>query len=181
MNGAPTGRPSIPLMAGIMAPQHGRARRGPVGRHPQTDRAPCLKYERKIAVAEKTEYFGRISCETDAVRPLLASDFALGSGWGNTASVAVQTGSHEGAFTITITSAGTGQGASPDCTLTWPGGPWTQRTGATRWPHSVATVAGGAQLTVPWAVVSDSDVCLMVWGGTPVADETFSVTVLTMG
>lgn len=50
---------------------------------------------------------------------LAASQIALSGGWGTTASAAIKAGSNDAAGEIAITSAGTGQGANPTCTVTF--------------------------------------------------------------
>lgn len=64
---------------------------------------------------------GRIGAQIGT--PAVAANFALGAGWGTTASVSVGAGSNDQAGTITITSAGTGQAqATADVTFTFADG-----------------------------------------------------------
>jgi len=61
---------------------------------------------------------GRIGAELGTA--VASSNFALGAGWGTTASVAVTAGSNDQAGIITVTSAGTGQAqATANVTLTF--------------------------------------------------------------
>ncbi len=55
---------------------------------------------------------------------LVAGDFALSAGWGTTATVSAVSGTDQ-RFRITVTSAGTGQGANPTITFTFQDGTWT--------------------------------------------------------
>ena len=50
---------------------------------------------------------------------LVSGDFALSSGWGDTASVSVAGNSTDGRWRITVTSNGSGFGADPTVTLTF--------------------------------------------------------------
>jgi fibronectin-binding autotransporter adhesin len=55
---------------------------------------------------------------------LVSGDFSLSAGWGNTSSISGLSGT-DSAFTLTITSGGTGQAANPTITLTFHDGTWT--------------------------------------------------------
>lgn len=64
---------------------------------------------------------GRIGAQIGTAA--VAADFALGAGWGNTASVVVTAGSNDQAGIITVTSAGTGQAqATANVTFTFKDG-----------------------------------------------------------
>lgn len=57
-----------------------------------------------------------------------AGDFALGAGWGSTASLAVQAGSNDQRGVVTVTSGGTGQAqATASVTLTFKDGAYASR------------------------------------------------------
>jgi len=65
----------------------------------------------------------------------VAGDFALGAGWGNTASAAVTTGSNDQRGTLTVTSAGTGQSqATATVVHTFSDGAYASA------PHPIVTV-----------------------------------------
>jgi hypothetical protein len=108
---------------------------------------------------------------------LTASNFALSAGFGTTATVsAVTTGSTDACFQITITSAGTGQGASPTCTLTFADGVWrNEATGAAITPIATLTRNGGSQLTVNPTWTATSTTLVITFPGTPVAAETYVI------
>jgi hypothetical protein len=60
----------------------------------------------------------------DGGSSLVAGDFSLSAGWGDTASVSVTAGSKDERWEITITPAGTGISANPTVTLTFKNGAW---------------------------------------------------------
>jgi len=100
---------------------------------------------------------------------LVAGDFALSAGWGTTASVGTITGFDQW-MQFTITSAGTGQGASPTATLTFKDGTWTNA------PIAVCQRADRAnQAGVHFTWTTTATTLVLTFGGTPVAAETFVV------
>jgi len=75
---------------------------------------------------------GRIGAEIGTA--VAAANFALGAGWGSTASVAVSAGSNDQAGIITVTSAGTGQAqATANITLTFVDGAYASIPRAVIW------------------------------------------------
>ena len=107
---------------------------------------------------------------------LAAANFALSAGFGSTASVsAVLTGSTDMMGQITITSAGTGQGASPTCTLTFADGAFRADDGTALSPLAVVQRNGGSQVTVDFTWSSTSTTLVLTLAGTPVAAQTFTV------
>lgn len=113
-------------------------------------------------------------------KALASANFALSAGFGSTASVAVASGSTDSAFQITITSAGTGQGASPTCTLTFADGSWTasqnvwQDLGSCT-PLVIAQRNGGDQPSVDFTWAATPTTVVLTFAGTPVAGETYTV------
>ena len=106
---------------------------------------------------------------------LVAGDFSLSAGWGTTASVSAVSGTDQ-RFRITVTSAGTGQGANPTITLTFKDGTWTTA------PFAVAHRGGGSQPTVSLDVTSTTATTLVAtFNGTPVAAETYDINCIVMG
>ena len=107
---------------------------------------------------------------------LVAGDFALSAGWGSTASVGSLRGTdqfHE----LVITSAGTGQGASPTLTLTYKDGTWT-----TAPVVRVNRQDFASQATVTFTVTTQSATqYVLTFNGTPVAAETFRICVFVGG
>ena len=107
---------------------------------------------------------------------LVAGDFALSAGWGNTASVGSLRGTdqfHE----LTITSAGTGQGASPTLTLTYKDGTWS-----TAPVVRVNRQEFASQATVTFGVTTQSATqYVLTFNGTPVAAETYRICVFVGG
>lgn len=75
---------------------------------------------------------GRIGAEVGTVA--VSGAFALGAGWGTTASVAVATGSNDQAGIITVTSSGTGQAqATANITFTFTDGAYAATPRAVFW------------------------------------------------
>ena len=100
---------------------------------------------------------------------LVAGDFALSAGWGTTASVGTITGNDQW-LQATITSAGTGQGASPTATLTFKDGTWTSA------PIAVCQRADRAsQTTIEFTWTTTATTLVLTFEGTPVAAETFVI------
>ena len=112
---------------------------------------------------------------------LAASNFALSAGFGNTASLTVATGSTDMASQIVITSAGTGQGASPTCTLTFADGAFVDANGAAISPLFSVSRNGGSQLTVNFTWTTTSTTLVMTFPGTPVAAETYTLSIRCHG
>jgi hypothetical protein len=102
---------------------------------------------------------------------LAAGDFALSGGWGSTASVGTVRGTDQ-FFSFVVTSAGTGQGASPTITLTYHDGTWT-----TAPPVTCNRQDFASQPTVTFSTNDTSATALVLtFNGTPVAAETYKLT-----
>lgn len=111
-------------------------------------------------------------------KALVAGDFALSAGFGNTATVSsVLAGSTDSRFRIVITSAGTGQGANPTCTLTFADLGWRAPDGASIIPVAIACRGGGSQPTVQFSATCTTTTCVLTFMGTPVDTETYTVNV----
>ncbi len=106
---------------------------------------------------------------------LVAGDFALSAGWGDTASVGTITGA-DARCKFTVTSAGVGQAANPTITLTFKDGTWTVT------PFVVACRGGGSQLGIqPCVTGVTATTVTLTWPGTPVAAETFQFILQAVG
>lgn len=115
--------------------------------------------------------FARMAGSGGTAHATNGSDWALSGGFGSTASVAVAAGSTDSRGKITITSAGTGQGANPTATLTFKDGTW----GSAPLGAFVCR-GGGSQLSIPVIVSSVSATQLVLqFIGTPVAAETYVI------
>lgn len=101
----------------------------------------------------------------------VVGDFALSAGWGTTASLTVAPGSNDSRGSITITSAGTGQGANPTVTLTFHDGAWP-----TNLPFGWACMAGGTGTQAVITVTSTTTTLVLTYVGTPVAASTYTIT-----
>lgn len=98
---------------------------------------------------------GRLDGSLKGAAPV-AANFALGAGWGTTASVAVAAGSTDQRGRITVTSAGTGQ-AQATATVTF-------------------TFADGAYVAAPFALVELTDNTNAVTEAQPTAKATTTTT-----
>lgn len=111
---------------------------------------------------------------------LVAGDFAISAGWGNTASVGSVLGT-DAAFSAVITSAGTGQAAGPTVTLTFHDGTWTNS------PICTPAMGPGNNVLAAWLIQSVSATALvlqatLVSGNfTPAATNTVGLTVSCVG
>lgn len=107
---------------------------------------------------------------------LAAANFALSAGFGTTATVStVTTGSTDSMFQIIITSAGTGQGANPTCTLTFADGAYRDANGAAVTPLALVLRNGGDQVTVIPTWTATSTTLVLTFPGTPVAAQTYTI------
>ena len=114
----------------------------------------------------------------DGKRTPVAADFALHANWGTTASVGTIVGSAT-RFSCVVTSAGTGQGASPTIVYTIPGGAQVDPHGAALTPVvNVWRPTLTNQPTIPFtATWNTTTVTVTFFGGTPVDAETFALCV----
>jgi hypothetical protein len=104
-----------------------------------------------------------------------AGDYALSAGWGNTASVAVATGSNDQRGTITITSAGIGQAVNATITLTFKDGTWTTA------PFALAKQEGGTGVISDCTEVASATTLIITFTGLPVAASTYIFTYIVLG
>lgn len=108
--------------------------------------------------------------------PLQASDFALSAGWGTTASVAVANGTDQ-RWRIVVTSAGTGQGATPTITLTFRDGPWPAGTRCV----VVRNGGSGSTMNPSWSGQPTGTGLVITVSGTPVAAATYAYDCIMIG
>ena len=106
---------------------------------------------------------------------LIAGNFALGSGWGASASVSSVTG-HDAAWKLTITAAGAGITTNPTFTLTFADGAWAAGT-----PFGISKMVGGSGFRAE----TDDDITPTAWTVTlrdlPVASDTYIFRGLAIG
>lgn len=100
---------------------------------------------------------------------LVAGDFALGAGFGATASVSVKSGSNDQRGEFTVTANGAGIAANPAITLTYKDGSWSGNL-----PFYMVARCGGAQPTVPIDWGEFSTELQIAFRGTPVAGEQYT-------
>jgi hypothetical protein len=115
--------------------------------------------------------------QTSEADALVAGDFALSAGWGNTASIPAVSGTDQRGA-IQITANGSGIGANPTITLTFKNGAWPMI------PHIVTQRSGGAQPTAPVIYThftSTTTAATFQFIGTPVAGETYVFSWVAMG
>jgi len=125
--------------------------------------------------------FRRISGTTAPAAQVLipSGNVSLSSEWGSTASVFMGARCSDRRGGVSVTSAGTGQGANPTLTITFatPDRPWAHE------PYVVVCSGGGTdQLTVPWSFVSSTTTTFILkWHGTPVATKDYTFVYLVEG
>jgi hypothetical protein len=106
---------------------------------------------------------------------LVAGDFALSAGWGNTATITVV--GTDSAFRATITPNGAGIAANPTVTLTYHDGTWTNR------PIVGITRADGNIPTAIWIdqAGSSATAAVMQFVGTPSAGVAMVINITVAG
>jgi hypothetical protein len=106
---------------------------------------------------------------------LVASDFNISAGWGNTATKSVMRGS-DGAFVFKINSSGTGQTLDPTFQLTFKGLGWPNP------PVTTCTLdSGTSDAFVPLAVSDTTTVLTVTYMSTPVATKSVVFQCVTIG
>lgn len=133
-----------------------------------------------ITVTDDVFVDGDIECDRlrfSRAAALVQGDFALSAGWGTTASVSVSPNSKEQNWRITITASGTGQGANPTVTLTFPGGAYGYA------PRALILRNGGSggTLNPSWSGSPSTTALVFTGAGTPGADLTFAYECIMMG
>lgn len=113
----------------------------------------------------------------DGATTLVAGDFTLGAGWGNTASIAItDTTSKDSAAIVTITTAGTGIVANPTLQLTFKDGTWTNT------PACNAIQSGGNDIFGDSTTTARSATAqTWQWNATPTTAKTYEVTITCTG
>lgn len=106
---------------------------------------------------------------------LVAGDFSLSGGWGDSASVSsVDAKDNRGKFTVT--STGTGQSANPTIILTFTDGAFPSGK-----PFFSIVRNGGDQLGVDFDWTQTSSALTITWRGTPVDTQTYTFEYVSLG
>lgn len=105
---------------------------------------------------------------------IVAGDFAIGGGFGTTASISnVKSGSDDTRGAVQVSSSGTGQSANPSIVLTFKDGTYTSV------PFAVACFDTGltSPLTgaAPWGTQAGATTLTLTYFGTPVAGQSYGV------
>lgn len=125
-------------------------------------------------IHQGTEDFNRVLFLQGTL--LEPSDFALSPEFGSDASVTVGDGSTDSKFTVTVTSAGTGQAAYPSVTLTFKDGAFDSQ------PAAVAVRCGGSQRSVQVEVTAVApEAVVLTLLGTPVSGQSYKFTCFVRG
>lgn len=105
---------------------------------------------------------------------LVSGDFAIGSGWGSTASLSAIIGTDQ-AFNLTITTGGSGITASPTLILTFHNGTWTNS------PIALCQQIGGSDIISDVNITTTATTLTIIWDGTPVSSKTYIFSAILMG
>jgi hypothetical protein len=105
---------------------------------------------------------------------LVAGDFALSSGWGNTATVTAVLG-YDNAWEILVTCQGTGIASSPTITLTFHDGTWTLS------PIAISKMVGGTGAFSDLTDATTATTLVMTYNGLPVSGLTYRIRGLLIG
>jgi len=105
---------------------------------------------------------------------LVAGDFALSAGWGNTATVTAVLG-YDNAWEILITCQGTGIAANPTCTLTFHDGTFTLS------PIAISKMVDGTGALSDISDAMTATTWVMTYNGLPVSGLTYRIRGLVIG
>lgn len=105
---------------------------------------------------------------------LVAGDFALSAGWGNTAAVSDVVGT-DGAFQLTITCGGSSIAANPVVTLTFKDGTWTSG------GIGIARQVGGTGLQDDLTGSPGATTWVLTWNNTPISGKTYIIAGIVVG
>lgn len=128
-----------------------------------------------MATFSETTYIKRESSNDSSVTALASTSFALSSGFGSSATVAVASGTTDSNGQITITSAGSGQAFQPTCTLTYGDGTWLKGSGASASPFIVVSRVSGSQNTIGFNATASATFATLTFLGTAASGETYTV------
>ena len=108
----------------------------------------------------------------DNATTLTSGAFTLGAGWGSTASIAItNANSKDSAYTVTITTGGTGIAANPTLQITFADGTWTQV------PVCKEIQSGGNDIFSDTTVTARSATSYTYqYNGTPTTGKTYELT-----
>lgn len=126
-----------------------------------------------ISGTDRVVSIGRLSFNSSYTSSPTAMAYALGAGWGSTASVTAEGGS-DNAFLFTITTGGTGIAANPTVTYTYADGDFSTASAST--PIFVCIQTGGNDIyaDVPPTTPGRTTV-VMTWLGTPTNGKTYTI------
>lgn len=111
----------------------------------------------------------------------------ISAGWGASASITTVNEQRDSCFSFYIQSAGAGQAANPTVSCNFLGGPWNADGNgyiAVTSRLKISGVGGDAQPTIPFYQQTPGaagSTMTLVFGGTPVAGETYGCNVIVVG
>lgn len=123
-------------------------------------------------IANKTMQIGRLTFSSNYSLALVSGDFALGAGWGSTASV-TNSGGADNNFTVEVTTGGAGIAANPTTTFTYKGGDFD--TGSTATPIFLCSQTGGDDIVADVWVTRGQTSMVMTWKGTPNSGKKYEI------
>ncbi len=111
---------------------------------------------------------------------LVAGNFSMSPGWGNTASLQIIQDSYDCHGAFKVTAGGTGIGANPTVTINFVDGTFGNVRAVAMATTDTTT---DDQVTVPWTVqpMSLGTTLVLTWRGTPVAGKNYGVEYLIVG
>ena len=105
----------------------------------------------------------------------VAADWVASAGFGSTAAVTFTGGANDMRGCVTVTCGGSGQGASPTLTWTFPDGAWDEA------PTIVTNRANATQPTIPFTVTTTTTAAVFTFRGTASGSEAYTFFYQVMG
>ncbi len=119
----------------------------------------------------------------DTATTLVSGDFTLGTGWGSTAALAITNAtSKDSAYTVTITTGGSGIAINPTLQITFHDGAFNNPAGTNPVPVCIQPQTGGNDVFANVSVSARSATSYtFTWLGTPTTGKTYEFSGLCQG
>jgi hypothetical protein len=125
-----------------------------------------------IEQTDRVITIGRLAFGASYTTSPTAMSFALGTGWGSTASAGTVGGS-DNSFIFTITAGGTGIAANPTITYTYADGDFSTASAST--PIALCQQTGGNDIIADITNTPTQTSLAMTWRGTPTTAKTYTI------